>query len=87
MGLERRWSSVGSGRQNRCPQGDEGGDYVTTDVPAAVRIYRLDAAVMLALLFSSEPSRAELAPAAIDRLREVHARLYRVLAADTCWEG
>ena len=54
---------------------------------AAFWIYRLDAAVMLALLFSSEPSQAELAPAAVDRLREVHARLGRALAADTCWEA
>jgi hypothetical protein len=50
-------------------------------------IYRLDAAVMLALLFSSEPSRAELAPAAIDRLREMHARLGQAMAADTWREG
>jgi aminoglycoside phosphotransferase (APT) family kinase protein len=54
---------------------------------AAFWIYRLDAAVMLALLFSSDASHAELAPAAVDRLREVHARLGRALAADTCWEA
>lgn len=47
---------------------------------AAFWIYRLDAAVMLALLFSSEASHAELRPRAIDRLREVHLRLSRELS-------
>jgi aminoglycoside phosphotransferase (APT) family kinase protein len=42
---------------------------------AAFWIYRLDAAVMLALLFSSDPAYAALAPPAVDRLREVHQRL------------
>jgi len=46
---------------------------------AAFWIYRLDAAVMLALLFSSEVPHASLGPRAIDRLREVHLRLSRVL--------
>jgi aminoglycoside phosphotransferase (APT) family kinase protein len=47
---------------------------------AAFWIYRLDAAVMLALLFNSEASHAELAPRAVDRLREVHLRLSRKLS-------
>ena len=47
---------------------------------AAFWIYRLDAAVMLALLFNSEPSLAELGPRAVDRLREVHLRLSRELS-------
>jgi aminoglycoside phosphotransferase (APT) family kinase protein len=46
---------------------------------AAFWIYRLDAAVMLALLFSSEESHAELGPGAVDRLFEVHERLGREL--------
>ncbi len=41
--------------------------------------YRLDAAVMLALLFSSEASHDELAPRAVGRLSEVHERLSREL--------
>jgi aminoglycoside phosphotransferase (APT) family kinase protein len=48
---------------------------------AAFWIYRLDAAVMLALLFSSEPAHAGLAPPAVDRLREVHQRLSRALSS------
>ena len=48
--------------------------------PAAFWIYRLDAAVMLALLFSSEVPQAGLGPRAIDRLREVHLRLSRELS-------
>jgi hypothetical protein len=44
---------------------------------AAFWIYRLDAAVMLALLFNAEASLAELGPRAVDRLREVHQRLSR----------
>lgn len=47
---------------------------------AAFWIYRFDAAVMLALLFSSEPSLAELAPRAVDRLHEVHDGLSRELS-------
>lgn len=47
---------------------------------AAFWIYRLDAAVMLALLFNSEAFHAELAPRAVDRLREVHQRLSRELS-------
>jgi aminoglycoside phosphotransferase (APT) family kinase protein len=47
---------------------------------AAFWIYRLDAAVMLALLFHSEASHAELGPRAVDRLREVHLRLSRELS-------
>jgi aminoglycoside phosphotransferase (APT) family kinase protein len=43
-------------------------------------IYRLDAAVMLALLFNSDASHAELGPCAVDRLREVHLRLSRELS-------
>jgi hypothetical protein len=46
---------------------------------AAFWIYRLDAAVMLALLFNSEMPDAGLGPAAVDRLREVHLRLTRKL--------
>jgi len=48
------------------------------DAPAWVRT--LDAAVMLALLFNSEAFHAELAPRAVDRLREVHQRLSRELS-------
>jgi aminoglycoside phosphotransferase (APT) family kinase protein len=47
---------------------------------AAFWIYRLDAAVMLALLFNSQASHAELGPRAVDRLREVHSRLSRELS-------
>jgi aminoglycoside phosphotransferase (APT) family kinase protein len=47
---------------------------------AAFWIYRLDAAVMLALLFHSEASHAELGPSAVDRLREVYLRLSRELS-------
>ena len=47
---------------------------------AAFWIYRLDAAVMLALLFSSEAPYAHLGPPAVDRLREVHQRLLRELS-------
>jgi aminoglycoside phosphotransferase (APT) family kinase protein len=47
---------------------------------AAFWIYRLDAAVMLALLFNSEAPHAELGPRATDRLREVHLRLTRELS-------
>ena len=47
---------------------------------AAFWIYRLDAAAMLALLFNSEASHAELGPPAADRLREVHLRLVRELS-------
>lgn len=46
---------------------------------AAFWIYRLDAAVMLALLFTSEVFDAELGCRAVDRLREVHRRLSREL--------
>lgn len=46
---------------------------------AAFWIYRLDAAVMLALLFNSEASAAGHGPYAVDRLREVHLRLRREL--------
>jgi aminoglycoside phosphotransferase (APT) family kinase protein len=47
---------------------------------AAFWIYRLDAAVMLALLFNSEASHAALGAPAVDRLREVHLRLLRELS-------
>jgi aminoglycoside phosphotransferase (APT) family kinase protein len=47
---------------------------------AAFWIYRLDAAVMLALLFNSEASHADRGPRAVDRLREVHMRLSRALS-------
>jgi hypothetical protein len=47
---------------------------------AAFWIYRLDAAVMLALLFNSQACHAELGPRAVDRLREVHLRLSRELS-------
>jgi aminoglycoside phosphotransferase (APT) family kinase protein len=47
---------------------------------AAFWIYRLDAAVMLALLFNSEASHAGLGPRAVGRLREVHLRLSRELS-------
>jgi hypothetical protein len=47
---------------------------------AAFWIYRLDAAVMLALLFSAEVPHAGLGPRAVDRLREVHLRLSRELS-------
>jgi aminoglycoside phosphotransferase (APT) family kinase protein len=47
---------------------------------AAFWIYRLDAAVMLALLFSSEAPHEELGPPAVDRLYEVHERLLRALS-------
>jgi aminoglycoside phosphotransferase (APT) family kinase protein len=47
---------------------------------AAFWIYRLDAALMLALLFNSEAPHAELGPSAVDRLREVHRRLVRELS-------
>ncbi len=40
-------------------------------------IYRLDAAVMLALLFNSEVPHADLGPRSVERLREVHERLSR----------
>jgi hypothetical protein len=46
---------------------------------AAFWIYRLDAAVMLALLFSSQASHAERGPRAVDRLREVHMWVSREL--------
>jgi aminoglycoside phosphotransferase (APT) family kinase protein len=52
---------------------------VPVDSPA-FWIYRLDAAVMLALLFNSEASLAELGPQSVDRLREVHQRLSRELS-------
>jgi aminoglycoside phosphotransferase (APT) family kinase protein len=47
---------------------------------AAFWIYRLDAAVMLALLFLSEAPHATLGPRAVDRLREVRLRLSRELS-------
>jgi len=46
---------------------------------AAFWVYRLDAAVMLALLFNSEAPHAGLGPRSVDRLREVHLRLSREL--------
>ncbi len=52
------------------------GETMTAD-SAAFWIYRLDTAVMLALLFNSEISDAELGPRAVDRLREVHRHLSR----------
>jgi aminoglycoside phosphotransferase (APT) family kinase protein len=48
--------------------------------PAAFWIYRLDAAVMLALLFNAEVPHAELGKRAVDRLREVHHHLSRELS-------
>ena len=47
---------------------------------AAFWSYRLDAAVMLALLFNAETPHAKLGPSSVDRLREVHQRLTRELA-------
>jgi aminoglycoside phosphotransferase (APT) family kinase protein len=47
--------------------------------PAAFWIYRLDAAVMLALLFSSQAPGTGLGPRAVGRLREVHRQLSREL--------
>ncbi len=47
---------------------------VPVDSPA-FWIYRLDAAVMLALLFNSDESLVGLASCAVERLREVHQRL------------
>jgi hypothetical protein len=46
---------------------------------AAFWVYRLDTAVMLALLFTSEVPQDGRGPRAIDRLREVHQRLSREL--------
>jgi aminoglycoside phosphotransferase (APT) family kinase protein len=48
---------------------------------AAFWVYRLDAAVMLALLFNGETSHAEFGPRAVDRLREVQLRLSRELSS------
>lgn len=56
------------------------GEPVLVDSPA-FWIYRLDTAVMLALLFSSEMQHAGLGPRSVDRLREVHGRLTQTLAA------
>jgi aminoglycoside phosphotransferase (APT) family kinase protein len=56
------------------------GEPVPSD-SAAFWIYRLDAAVMLALLFHSEVPHAELGPRSVDRLREVHERLGRELSS------
>jgi hypothetical protein len=59
---------------------------IVTGLPAAphagqlAAVHRLDAAVMLALLFSSEAPNAQLGPPAVDRLREVHQRLRRELS-------
>ena len=47
---------------------------------AAFWIYRLDAAVMLALLFNAEMQHAKPGPSSVDRLREVPQRLIRELA-------
>lgn len=47
---------------------------------AAFWIYRLDAAVMLALLFNSATSHGGHGSYAVDRLREVHLRLNRELS-------
>lgn len=46
---------------------------------AAFWVYRLDAAVMLALLFNSKVPLAGLGPRSVDRLREVCLRLSREL--------
>jgi aminoglycoside phosphotransferase (APT) family kinase protein len=46
---------------------------------AAFWIYRLDAAVMLALLFNSEAPSTGRGPRSVDRLREVCLRLHQVL--------
>jgi hypothetical protein len=56
------------------------GDPVPVD-SAAFLIYRLDAAVMLALLFHSEVPDAERGPRAVDRLREAHLRLSQKLSS------
>lgn len=47
--------------------------------PAAFWIYRLDTAVMLALLFNSEAPHPDLGPRSVGRLRDVHQRLARNL--------
>jgi aminoglycoside phosphotransferase (APT) family kinase protein len=47
---------------------------------AAFWVYRLDAALMLALLFNSEAPHAALGPRSVDRLRDVHLRLRRELS-------
>jgi hypothetical protein len=62
----------------RCDGRLAGPEVTMADAPAWVRT--LDAAVMLALLFNSEAFHAELAPRAVDRLREVHQRLSRELS-------
>ena len=49
--------------------------------PAAFWIYRLDAAVMLALLFNAELPHTGLGPRSVDRLREVCLRLSRELSS------
>jgi hypothetical protein len=48
---------------------------------AAFWIYRLDTAVMLALLFCSERPGAGLGRRAVDRLHEVHDQLAGKLAS------
>ncbi|GAB3953786.1 phosphotransferase family protein [Kribbella albertanoniae] len=55
------------------------GEGLDLDSPA-FWIYRLDTAVMLALLFSSNAADTGLGPAAIDRLQVVHERVRRALA-------
>lgn len=55
------------------------GDPVPMD-SAAFWIYRLDAAVMLALLFSSEAPHMAAAPAAVNHVSEVRDELLRALA-------
>jgi hypothetical protein len=47
---------------------------------SAFWVYRLDTAVMLALLFNSETTHSELGARSVDRLREVHLRLSRELS-------
>lgn len=54
------------------------GEPVPADSPR-FWVYRLNTAVMLALLFSSEAPHAGLGPRSVDRLRQVHERLTRIL--------
>jgi aminoglycoside phosphotransferase (APT) family kinase protein len=55
------------------------GEALDLDSPA-FWIYRLDTAVMLALLFSSNAAHTGLGPPAVDRLLAVHERVHRALA-------
>ncbi len=55
------------------------GEELDLDSPA-FWIYRLDTAVMLALLFSSNAAHTSLGPQAVNRLQAVHERVRRALA-------